>query len=75
MSALDGGSTSRRAGLWIALPHTSHTTFPVPLYVFGKPFKGLKLRAGARLADILPTMLTMMGLDVPEEMTGKTLFG
>jgi 2,3-bisphosphoglycerate-independent phosphoglycerate mutase len=55
-------------------PHTSHTVFPVPLYVFGRPFIGVKLRAGGRLADILPTALTMMGLAVPPEMTGTSLF-
>ncbi len=55
-------------------PHTAHTTFSVPLYVFGKPFKELKLRSGGRLADIMPTMLTMMGLPVPSEMTGTPLF-
>ena len=54
-------------------PHTSHTTFPVPLYVFGKPFKGMKLRDGGRLADLMPTALTMLGLDVPAEMTGTSL--
>lgn len=54
-------------------PHTSHTTYTVPLYMFGKPFKGLKLRTGGRLADIMPTVLTMMDLAVPGEMTGTTL--
>lgn len=54
-------------------PHTSHTTYKVPLYVFGKPFKGKKLRAGGRLADIMPTALTMMDLAVPGAMTGTTL--
>lgn len=54
-------------------PHTSHTTYDVPLYVFGEAFKGVKLREGGRLADIMPTMLTMMGLDVPDEMTGRSL--
>jgi 2,3-bisphosphoglycerate-independent phosphoglycerate mutase len=54
-------------------PHTAHTTFPVPLYVFGQPFKGAKLRSGGRLADLMPTALTMTGLDVPREMTGKSL--
>jgi 2,3-bisphosphoglycerate-independent phosphoglycerate mutase len=54
-------------------PHTAHTTYSVPLYIFGQPFKGRKLRTGGRLADVMPTMLTMMGLDVPGEMTGKTL--
>lgn len=54
-------------------PHTAHTVGPVPLYVFGKPFKGARLRDGGRLADILPTMLEMMGLDIPAEMTGTPL--
>ncbi len=47
--------------------------FPVPLYLYGEPFRGLKLREGGRLADIMPTALTMMGLDIPEEMTGRPL--
>jgi 2,3-bisphosphoglycerate-independent phosphoglycerate mutase len=54
-------------------PHTAHTTFDVPLYVFGQPFKGHTLRTGGRLADIMPTALTMMGLDVPGEMSGQSL--
>ncbi len=54
-------------------PHTAHTTFEVPLYVFGQPFKGHTLRAGGRLADLMPTALTMMGLDVPGEMNGQSL--
>lgn len=54
-------------------PHTSHTTFDVPLYVYGEAFRGRTLRGGGRLADVLPTALTMMGLRVPEEMTGRSL--
>ncbi len=54
-------------------PHTAHTTYPVPLYVVGEAFKGIKLREGGRLADIMPTILTMMELPVPEEMTGTSL--
>ena len=54
-------------------PHTAHTTYPVPLYLFGQPFRGAKLRPGGRLADVLPTLLTMLGLDVPAEMTGASL--
>jgi 2,3-bisphosphoglycerate-independent phosphoglycerate mutase len=54
-------------------PHTSHTTYDVPLYVFGDAFRGVKLRAGGRLADVAPTILTMMGLDVPHEMAGRSL--
>ncbi len=54
-------------------PHTAHTTYDVPLYLYGEPFRGLKLRDGGRLADVMPTALAMLGLDVPAEMTGKPL--
>lgn len=54
-------------------PHTSHTIYPVPLYVVGDPFKGRTLREGGVLGDIVPTMLDMMGLDQPPAMTGRSL--
>ena len=50
-------------------PFTAHTTNPVPLVMIG--FDG-KLHNGG-LSDLAPTMLTMLGLDIPEEMTGKSL--
>jgi 2,3-bisphosphoglycerate-independent phosphoglycerate mutase len=53
--------------------HTSHTTYPVPLFVVGEAFKGATLRDGGRLADIAPTLLDMLGLDKPEPMTGRSL--
>lgn len=52
-------------------PHTAHTTNPVPVILVGGP-KGVRLRNG-RLADLAPTLLDLMGLDLPPEMTGKTL--
>lgn len=55
-------------------PHTSHTVYPVPLYLFGDAFKGMKLREDGRLADVMPTALAMMDVGVPAEMTGKPLF-
>ena len=54
-------------------PHTSHTTFDVPLIVVDDRFRGAKLRQGGCLADVAPTLLTMMGLTQPPEMTGKSL--
>jgi 2,3-bisphosphoglycerate-independent phosphoglycerate mutase len=54
-------------------PHTAHTTYPVPLYVYGAAFKGVRLHEGGRLADVLPTALAMLGLETPEEMTGRSL--
>jgi 2,3-bisphosphoglycerate-independent phosphoglycerate mutase len=50
---------------------TAHTTNPVPFVLFNCPHTDLK--PGGRLADIAPTLLDMMGLDVPGEMTGKSL--
>lgn len=52
-------------------PHTAHTLNPVPVALVGGP-EGAALRAG-RLADVAPTVLDLMGLPTPPEMTGKTL--
>lgn len=52
-------------------PHTAHTTNPVPVALIGGP-DGVGLRNG-RLADLAPTLLDLMGLPLPPEMTGKTL--
>lgn len=51
-------------------PHTAHTTNPVPLILFGAG--DIKLKSG-RLADIAPTMLALMGLPKPSDMTGESL--
>jgi 2,3-bisphosphoglycerate-independent phosphoglycerate mutase len=45
----------------------------VPLVVFDDRHKGAKLREGGTLADVAPTLLEMMGLPQPEEMTGRSL--
>jgi 2,3-bisphosphoglycerate-independent phosphoglycerate mutase len=52
-------------------PHTAHTTNPVPVILVGGP-PGAKLRDG-RLADLAPTVLALMGLPQPAEMTGQSL--
>jgi 2,3-bisphosphoglycerate-independent phosphoglycerate mutase len=52
-------------------PHTAHTTNPVPVALVGGP-AGVTLRDG-RLADLAPTVLDLMGLDLPPEMTGRSL--
>jgi 2,3-bisphosphoglycerate-independent phosphoglycerate mutase len=51
-------------------PNTAHTTNPVPCILIDN---GIKKVANGKLADIAPTILTIMGLDVPEEMTGNAL--
>jgi 2,3-bisphosphoglycerate-independent phosphoglycerate mutase len=51
-------------------PHTAHTTNPVPVMLAGVP--GAKLHDG-RLADLAPTLLQLMGIEQPPEMTGRCL--
>jgi len=53
-------------------PHTQHTTERVPLIYLGEQPATLD-PAGGILADIAPTLLTMMGLEVPEVMSGRNL--
>ncbi|MGB7263829.1 MAG: 2,3-bisphosphoglycerate-independent phosphoglycerate mutase [Albidovulum sp.] len=52
-------------------PHTAHTTNPVPVVLIGGP-GGASLRNG-RLADLAPTLLDLMQMDLPPEMTGRSL--
>ena len=55
------------------VPFTAHTTNPVPLILVDPRFKQASIREGGRLSDLTPTMLDMMGLEKPAEMTGSTL--
>ena len=55
-------------------PHTAHTLNLVEVFVVGDGFtKATPMRAGGRLADIAPTVLHLMGLPKPAEMTGESL--
>ena len=54
-------------------PHTAHTVNPVPVIVYNGP-AGARVESG-RLADVAPTVLDLMGLDLPPEMTGHSLIG
>jgi 2,3-bisphosphoglycerate-independent phosphoglycerate mutase len=51
-------------------PHTAHTTNPVPLIV---THRAVSLREGGELADLAPTILSMLGISPPREMTGRSL--
>jgi 2,3-bisphosphoglycerate-independent phosphoglycerate mutase len=53
-------------------PNTAHTMNPVPFFIIDKDWKG-GIKAGGRLGDLAPTILTMMGLPIPHEMTGEIL--
>lgn len=51
-------------------PFTAHTTNPVPIIITKK---GIDIRDGGNLGDLTPTMLELLGLEQPKEMTGKSL--
>ena len=51
-------------------PHTAHTTNKVPLLYHGRP---ATMKDGGSLRDIAPTMMALLGLTQPEEMTGRSL--
>src|SRR3989441_286356 len=53
-------------------PHTAHTTNPVPLLIVGDDAKG-PLRHGGALCDVGPTLLHMLDVEPPQEMTGRDL--
>ncbi len=53
-------------------PHTAHTTNPVPLVLFGNA-RTRVLRGGGALCDVGPTILGLLGIDQPSEMTGRDL--
>jgi 2,3-bisphosphoglycerate-independent phosphoglycerate mutase len=54
-------------------PHTAHTTNPVPLIVVSENARDFTLKPNGSLRDISPTLLGMLGLDEPKEMTGADL--
>jgi 2,3-bisphosphoglycerate-independent phosphoglycerate mutase len=54
-------------------PFTAHTTFPVPLYLVVPQLAQAKLRTDGILADVSPTILQVMGIPQPKDMTGRSL--
>jgi 2,3-bisphosphoglycerate-independent phosphoglycerate mutase len=54
-------------------PFTAHTTFPVPLYLVVPNLAQVRLRNDGILADVAPTILDVLGIPQPRDMTGRTL--
>ena len=67
----DHGNADKMLDEAINAPFTAHTTNPVPFILFNCP--GISLTPGGKLADIAPTLLDLMGLPKPPEMTGESL--
>ena len=68
----DHGNAEKMIDYETGKPHTAHTTNPVP-FILVNADPSYKLREGGCLADIAPTLLEIMGLPQPAEMTGKSL--
>ncbi len=69
----DHGNAEQMMDLKTGQPHTAHTTNPVPFHLIDEDSLGLKLRDGGALQDVAPTMLGLLGIEKPAEMTGRDL--
>ena len=68
----DHGNAEQMINYETKAPHTAHTTNPVP-FILVNYDPAYTLAEGGRLCDIAPTLLEIMGLPQPQEMTGKSL--
>ncbi len=69
----DHGNAEQEIDFETGKPYTAHTTNIVPVIYVTNDNKNVKLREGGRLADLAPTLLDIMGIEKPEEMTGESL--
>ncbi|HZI60740.1 MAG TPA: 2,3-bisphosphoglycerate-independent phosphoglycerate mutase [Pyrinomonadaceae bacterium] len=69
----DHGNAEQMIDPMTGIPHTAHTINPVPFHLIDEGSTGLKLREGGALEDIAPTMLALLGMEKPDEMTGRDL--
>lgn len=69
----DHGNAEQMIDPMTGSPHTAHTINPVPFHLIDEDSVGIKLREGGALEDIAPTMLALLGMDKPAEMTGRDL--
>ncbi|MBA1273054.1 2,3-bisphosphoglycerate-independent phosphoglycerate mutase [Stutzerimonas azotifigens] len=67
----DHGNVEQMEDAMTGQAHTAHTCEPVPFIYVGK--RNLKIREGGVLADVAPTMLTLLGMPQPAEMTGRSI--
>ncbi|MBL4867945.1 MAG: 2,3-bisphosphoglycerate-independent phosphoglycerate mutase [Pseudomonadales bacterium] len=69
----DHGNAEQMTNPTTGQPHTAHTCEPVPLIYVGTKRQGTSLSSGGALSDIIPSLLDLMGIEQPEEMTGHSL--
>lgn len=69
----DHGNCEQMIDLTTGQPHTAHTTNLVPFHLIDEASKGLQLRGDSALEDVSPTILGLLGVEQPAEMTGRDL--
>ena len=69
----DHGNCEEMADLLSGEPNNAHTINPVPFHLIDEHSVGVKLRAGGALEDVAPTILGILGIEKPPEMTGRDL--
>ncbi len=69
----DHGNAESKIDLNTGLPLTAHTTNPVPFILVNDLMKNKDLREGGALRDVAPTILGLLGITLPAEMTGRSL--
>jgi 2,3-bisphosphoglycerate-independent phosphoglycerate mutase len=69
----DHGNAEQMWDADLNAPHTAHTSNPVPVILASEKLRGTKLREGGSLRDVAPTLLGILGLEQPAEMTGRDL--
>ncbi|HEX8143944.1 MAG TPA: 2,3-bisphosphoglycerate-independent phosphoglycerate mutase [Pyrinomonadaceae bacterium] len=69
----DHGNCEQMIDLTTGQPHTAHTSNPVPFHLIDEASIGAKLREGSALEDVAPTILGLLGVEKPAEMTGRDL--
>jgi len=69
----DHGNCEQMIDYDTGLPHTYHTSHPVPLVLAGDEFVGASLRKGESFSAVAPTLLELLGLEKPADMGGRSL--
>ena len=69
----DHGNAEQMIDPLTGSPHTAHTTNPVPFHLIDEELIGVKLREGGALEDVAPTVLGLLEIEQPVEMTGRDL--
>ncbi|MDQ3804734.1 MAG: 2,3-bisphosphoglycerate-independent phosphoglycerate mutase [Acidobacteriota bacterium] len=69
----DHGNCEQMLDFTTGQPHTAHTSNPVPFHLIDDALRGVKLRGGGSLQDVAPTILGLLGIPQPPDMTGRDL--